>query len=330
MESVGVMAPFASVPLHAVAPPARAQSHQSTALNGKAMAWSPGSRSRAMASSMASDGVQEPSSSSSSHGQNVPKSDPFNQSRISRLLREPSLLEKAEHALAGMKSLNPQIYMHRDFESKLRQTEPILHRMNKIPCDGEVSQTSCQRLSCDVFDTVPACSMKFGSAFVQRNHLTGVAVTLFCGQRGVRIWKAMRHFVAGKRCLSLRTSRCSFIHSCSPVAFMISVNCQSTAGCVISHCFCKYLGLINLKSVICLLGPEANNRGGARDVQEAYQVECDAASGDERASACRPLERFQNLVRQSGLYLNTVSVGACAKILLRLFFLFVGRSLLAS
>lgn len=48
---------------------------------------------------MAAGGVQR--NSSSNHGShNVPKLEPFNQSRISRLMREPSLLEKAEHALA--------------------------------------------------------------------------------------------------------------------------------------------------------------------------------------------------------------------------------------
>jgi len=31
---------------------------------------------------------------------NVPKLEPFNQSRISRLVREPSLLKKAEDAIA--------------------------------------------------------------------------------------------------------------------------------------------------------------------------------------------------------------------------------------
>lgn len=36
--------------------------------------------------------------------------------------------------------------------------------------------------------------------------------------------------------------------------------------------------------------------------QETYQVECDIATGEERENACRPLERFENLVRQSGQY----------------------------
>lgn len=42
--------------------------------------------------------------------------------------------------------------------------------------------------------------------------------------------------------------------------------------------------------------------------QETYQVECDIATGEERENACRPLERFENLVRQSGLYPNTFNI----------------------
>lgn len=93
MVSGFLMAPFTAVPLHTVVPQARAQKQQITSLNGKVLAMSPGS-SRALASSMASEG--------SSSSQNVPKMEPFTQSRISRLMREPSLLEKAENALAGM------------------------------------------------------------------------------------------------------------------------------------------------------------------------------------------------------------------------------------
>jgi hypothetical protein len=36
------------------------------------------------------------------------------------------------------------------------------------------------------------------------------------------------------------------------------------------------------------------------NIKETYQVECDIATGEERENACRPLERFENLVRQSG------------------------------
>lgn len=150
MVSVGVTAPFTAVPLHAVA---RAQTHQITCLNGKAMmAWCPGS-CRAMASA----GVQP----SSSHGQNVPKSVPFNQSRINRFLREPSLLEKAEHALAGMQSLNTQISTQR-----ASSNEPTWHRMNKIPwrsVSTEGSKTNSLAKGCPVSTCmIPASSKKFG------------------------------------------------------------------------------------------------------------------------------------------------------------------------
>jgi hypothetical protein len=98
MVSVGVVAPFTVVPLHAAAlHQAWAPKHQITSLNGRVLAWSPGS-SRAVASSSASEGVHH----DSSHGHDVPKLESFNQSRVSRLMREPPLLEKVEHALAGM------------------------------------------------------------------------------------------------------------------------------------------------------------------------------------------------------------------------------------
>lgn len=151
MVSGSLMAPFTAVPLHTVVPQARAQKQQITSLNGKVLAMSPGS-SRAMAS----EGVQHSSSSSSS--QNVPKMEPFNQSRISRLMREPSLLEKAESALSD----------------------------------------KCTALE---------------------------------GDDAYRCWEALSEF---------------------------------------------------------------------ENLKETYQVECDIATGDERENACRPLERFENLVRQSG------------------------------
>jgi hypothetical protein len=101
MVSVGLMAPFTAVPLHTVVPQARAQNKQISSPNGKVLAMSAGS-SRA---AMASEGVQHNSS-----GQNVPKLEPFNQSRISRLVREPSLLEKAEDAIAGMHPIPSQLH----------------------------------------------------------------------------------------------------------------------------------------------------------------------------------------------------------------------------
>jgi hypothetical protein len=154
MVSVGVVAPFTVVPLHAAAlHQAWAPKHQITSLNGRVLAWSPGS-SRAVASSSASEGVHH----DSSHGHDVPKLESFNQSRVSRLMREPPLLEKVEHALAER----------------------------------------CMHLE---------------------------------GDEAYRCWEALFEF---------------------------------------------------------------------EDIKEAYQGECDTATGDNRASACRPLERFQNLVRQSG------------------------------
>jgi hypothetical protein len=156
MVLMGVMAPLAGVPLQS---PVTRQITPGS--NWKAMACN----RRAMASSMASDGV-EPLNGSSSHGHNVPKAKPFNQSRISRLLREPSLLEKADQALAER----------------------------------------CTHLE---------------------------------GDEAYRCWEALFEF---------------------------------------------------------------------EDIKEAYQGECDTATGDNRASACRPLERFQNLVRQSGRYLQPLNL----------------------
>ena len=42
------------------------------------------------------------SSSSSTTINSIPKMEPFNRSRISRSIREPSLIEKAEHAISGL------------------------------------------------------------------------------------------------------------------------------------------------------------------------------------------------------------------------------------
>lgn len=57
-------------------------------------------------------------------------------------------------------------------------------------------------------------------------------------------------------------------------------------------------------SIVFFPGPQSIDRS-ALCVQETYQVECDIATGDERENACRPLERFENLVRQSGQNLAT-------------------------
>lgn len=48
--------------------------------------------------------------------------------------------------------------------------------------------------------------------------------------------------------------------------------------------------------------------------QEAYQVECDIATGEERENACRPLERFENLVRQLGQYPEAAQLNRWASI----------------
>jgi hypothetical protein len=53
------------------------------------------------------------------------------------------------------------------------------------------------------------------------------------------------------------------------------------------------------------------------NIKEECQVECDLATGDDRSTACRPLERFENLVRQSGgvkgLIDNVLMVAKAAK-----------------
>lgn len=171
MASVGVTARYTSVALHAVAAEAGAQKQESAAWSGRGGVAS-GGGSRASASSTAAEGVQR----TGNHGQSVPKLEPFNQSRLSRLLRQPSLLEKAAHALAER----------------------------------------CLLLE---------------------------------GDEAFRCWEALFEF---------------------------------------------------------------------ENIKEAYQVECDTATGDGRASACRPLERFQNLVRQSGgvsgLIDNILMVAKTAKL----------------
>lgn len=93
MVLVGAMALFAAAPMHAVAPHVQSQPRQFTSYIEKLMARSP-LICRIMASDVQPNG--------STQGHKLPKAEPFNQSRLSRLLREPSLLEKAEHALAGM------------------------------------------------------------------------------------------------------------------------------------------------------------------------------------------------------------------------------------
>jgi hypothetical protein len=71
---------------------------------------------------------------------------------------------------------------------------------------------------------------------------------------------------------------------------------SDTGGCVISRCSC-----IDFFSAFPLWVPDLLNEVCCM-FQETYQVECDIATGEERENACRPLERFENLVRQSGQY----------------------------
>lgn len=89
-----VMAPIIPVPLHAVAPQVQAQKSPTPSSICK---LSP----RAMASAAAKP-ENGNNSSNNLNNNGVPKMEPFSRSRISRLMREPSLLEKAEHALGGM------------------------------------------------------------------------------------------------------------------------------------------------------------------------------------------------------------------------------------
>jgi hypothetical protein len=88
-----VMAPIIPVPLHAVAPQVQAQKSPTPSSICK---LSP----RAMASAAAKP--ENGNNSNNLNNNGVPKMEPFSRSRISRLMREPSLLEKAEHALGGM------------------------------------------------------------------------------------------------------------------------------------------------------------------------------------------------------------------------------------
>lgn len=86
-----VMAPIIPVPLHAVAPQVQAQKSPTPSSICK---LSP----RAMASAAAKP-ENGNNSNNNLNNNGVPKMEPFSRSRISRLMREPSLLEKAEHAL---------------------------------------------------------------------------------------------------------------------------------------------------------------------------------------------------------------------------------------
>ena len=56
---------------------------------------------RTLAMAMAPHDDYNIGSSSSTATRSIPKMEPFNRSRLSRSIREPSLIEKAEHAISG-------------------------------------------------------------------------------------------------------------------------------------------------------------------------------------------------------------------------------------
>ncbi|KAI5082009.1 hypothetical protein GOP47_0001752 [Adiantum capillus-veneris] len=64
-----------------------------------------GCRSLAMAALAENNNKPSVTSSSSSSSPGIPKLEPFNRSRVSRLMKEPSLLEKAEHAISDRCSI---------------------------------------------------------------------------------------------------------------------------------------------------------------------------------------------------------------------------------
>lgn len=90
------MAPITPLWLHIMSPrvPSSNNSHVMVGSNKKT------SRVAVVSSSAVSPG--KPSEGGGAHHNNLPKKEPFSQSRISRLMRERSLLEKAEQALSGM------------------------------------------------------------------------------------------------------------------------------------------------------------------------------------------------------------------------------------
>ena len=57
------------------------------------------------------------SSSSSTTTNSIPKMEPFNRSRITRSIREPSLIEKAEHAISGLNFISPNCLLEYKFAS---------------------------------------------------------------------------------------------------------------------------------------------------------------------------------------------------------------------
>ncbi|CAK9226542.1 unnamed protein product [Sphagnum troendelagicum] len=92
---VVAMAPIIPLPLHVVSP--QVQSNSSPVLPGSKM----GSRPALVScTAVLSPGKSSEGGAGAHHNSLPPKMEPFSRSRISRLMREPSLLEKAEQALS--------------------------------------------------------------------------------------------------------------------------------------------------------------------------------------------------------------------------------------
>jgi hypothetical protein len=93
---VVAMAPIIPLPLHVVSP--QVQSNSSPVLPGSKMSSRPALVS---CTAVLSPGKASEGGAGAHHNSLPPKMEPFSRSRISRLMREPSLLEKAEQALSG-------------------------------------------------------------------------------------------------------------------------------------------------------------------------------------------------------------------------------------
>ncbi|CAM6049008.1 unnamed protein product [Sphagnum compactum] len=92
---VVAMAPIIPLPLHVVSP--QVQSNSSPVLPGSKMSSRPALVS---CTAVLSPGKSSEGGAGAHHNSLPPKMEPFSRSRISRLMREPSLLEKAEQALS--------------------------------------------------------------------------------------------------------------------------------------------------------------------------------------------------------------------------------------
>ncbi len=95
-DMVVAMAPIIPLPLHVVSP--QVQSNSSPVFPGSKSSSRPALVS---CTAVLSPGKSSEGGSAAHHNSLPPKMEPFSRSRISRLMREPSLLEKAEQALSG-------------------------------------------------------------------------------------------------------------------------------------------------------------------------------------------------------------------------------------